>query len=484
MSDQGTAPPGPEAAFRELYRKLRLEGKNRNEAVGLARTEIRLGIIRAFAIADEIDAVESLVLTASPGPKSSREEPSPAEKTIVSFALVSDETIPFDDEPQDLKKSENSKGEMQITFLVSTECVKTLDDMVKAADVDLETWYVHDWEATAWTTPMKVRRRGEENPSLVQCHRVKMSLRRIAPKAILDGLERLYERIAKHSPDYSDLKPRPRSKPHEEILGVLCLFDCHFGKLAWSPETNNSYDLRIAESLFEEAVEDLFNRAVHREVSRILLPVGNDLYHVNSSVRNETAAGTVQDQDGRYAKMVEICEMAHVRAIDRILSRCPVDIYYVGGNHGPTAEYHSARFLHAWYRKCDDITVDYSPNPRKYYEFGSSLIGLTHGNEEKHDALPGLMANEEPEAWARSKCRHWYIGHYHQAKKYQTKPLETRDGVEIRIIRSLAGNDAWHHRKGYINLSQAAEAFFHGRESGYLGHEVAYARGVGRKSAS
>lgn len=400
----------------------------------------------------------------------------PESPPVYAFPVFTDEMLPYDDEPQDLRKSENSKGEMELTFLASKEVVKTLDDMIRAADVDLETWYVHDWEATAWNTPMKVKKRGEDKPSIVQCHRVRMSLRRIVSAAVRDGLDRLFSRMADHAPDYSLVKPRPRLAAKEEILAVLCLYDVHFGKMAWGPETNSNYDLRIAESLFESAVEDLFDRAVGREVSRILMPLGNDLYHINSSTRNETAAGTVQDQDGRYAKMVEICEMAHVRAIDRVIARCPIDIEYVPGNHGPTAEYHSSRFLKAWYRNCGLVAVNDSPNPRKYYEYGVSLIGLTHGNEEKRDALPGLMANERPDAWARSKTRHWYIGHYHQAKQYQTKPLETRDGVEIRIIRSLAGNDFWHHKKGYLNLSQAAEAFFHGKESGYLGHDVSYAR--------
>jgi len=403
----------------------------------------------------------------------------PETKPVYAFPVVSGETIPFEDEPQDLKKSENSKGEMELTFLASKECVKTLDDMVKAAGVDLATWYVHDWEATAWTTPMKVRRRGEEKPLLVQCHRVKMSLRRIVPMAIQDGLDRLYARMASHAPKYPAFGIRSNSLTQEDILGVFCLFDVHFGKLAWDMETGNNFDIKIAERFFSNAVEDLFERSKHRSLSRVLIPIGNDFFHVNSSLKNETAAGTVQDQDGRYAKMVEAGEIAFVNAIDRIIEECPVDVVLVPGNHAPTAEYHTARFLHAWYSHKtvkNRVTVDYSPNPRKYYEFGATLIGLTHGNEEKHDALPGLMANERPDAWARSKCRHWYIGHYHQAKKYQTKPLETRDGVEIRIIRSLAGNDAWHHKKGYLNMSQAAEAYFHGRESGYLGHEVAYAR--------
>ncbi len=81
MSDQGTAPPSPESEFRRLYRKYRLEGKGRNEAVGKALKESGIGITKAFSVAGEIDAAENLVVTAAPAPAPTPEPEDPPRAT-------------------------------------------------------------------------------------------------------------------------------------------------------------------------------------------------------------------------------------------------------------------------------------------------------------------------------------------------------------------------------------------------------------------
>jgi predicted phosphodiesterase len=386
--------------------------------------------------------------------------------------------------PKETAGSDSTTSENGNTSVVTVQTfhpIKTYDEAIAAAKVDLTVWYVERWEATAWTVGMKIRNGQDpdtrlwkpEKPLQTQQHGVKLWLRRIAPKAVLDALDLIYGRLAKHAPKYPQVK-RPRSTG-EPFLGVLGLFDIHFGKLAWADETGDSYDLKIAEQVYRNAVDDLIAEAGGRNIERWLLPIGNDFFHIDNA-HNTTAAGTPQDADGRYAKIIAAGEAAVVSAIESMRAKAPVDVIWVPGNHDTTTSYHLARTMAAWFRQTNDVKVDYGPSPRKYYHWHQTLIGLTHGNEEKHDILPSLMSTERPHEWAASSCHEWLLGHMHRSRQWQTKPIDTYQGTVIRVLPSLTGTDAWHYRKGYVGSKRASEIYFYGRDRGYAGHSVVNAR--------
>jgi hypothetical protein len=375
------------------------------------------------------------------------------------------------------EKTESGDG-IAVVRYETTECVKTLEDAIRVGEVDLTQWKVDSWTHKSWTVQTNLRTaKGHEEAVQVQQHGVTLKISRAVPEAIHDALGAIYERMAAHAPAYAPFAIRtPPRGISEECLALFCLFDVHFGKLAWAAEAHDNYDLKIAERFFSNAVDDLIAKSVGRNIERILFPLGNDFFHINSSAANTTAAGTPQDVDGRYAKIVEAGEMAFIRAVEKLRGIAPVDIALVPGNHDTNSSYHTARTLKAWFRNCDDVSVDISPSMRKYHAYGKSLIGFTHGNEEKHTALPNLMAMERPREWSESTCRHWFIGHLHHSRKYQTAPVQTHEGVVIHQIRSLAGTDAWHTSRSYLNLDQGAEVYYFGKKTGYDGHNVAYAR--------
>jgi cob(I)alamin adenosyltransferase len=359
--------------------------------------------------------------------------------------------------------------------------VKTLADALRVAEVDQTVWEVDHWEVSDWTVPMKVEQ-GQDaegrwraaRPIQTQQYRVKVYLRRVMPRALRAATDAIFERLAKHAPKY----PTPakvKNNSGEPFLAVLGLFDVHFGKLCWAAETGDNYDTKAAEQVYRNAVDDMIAEGSGKPIDRFLLPLGNDFYHIDNS-RSTTYAGTPQDVDGRYAKVIEAGEMAVVWAVERLSAIAPVDVVWVPGNHDPTTSYHLARTVAAWFRRCPRVAVDASPNPRKYLAYGSTLIGLTHGNEERFADLPAIMATERATEWAGASCREWLVGHQHRSRQFQTKPVDTHLGTTVRVLRSLAGTDAWHHRKGYVGGTHSAEVYFYGRQRGYAGHAVVPAR--------
>jgi hypothetical protein len=105
-------------------------------------------------------------------------------------------------------------------------------------------------------------------------------------------------------------------------------------------------------------------------------------------------------------------------------------------------------------------------SPRCYKKYGNTLIGWTHGNEEKHVDLPLLMARETSSDWAAAKYFEWKVGHIHKSKETQFTAGDTYNGVKITTVPSLCATDAWHHLKGYVKGEKSAQATLYGHETG------------------
>ncbi|MGZ6045578.1 MAG: hypothetical protein ACXWNW_13705 [Isosphaeraceae bacterium] len=364
-------------------------------------------------------------------------------------------------EPEpDSNVTTRTTGDRTVIEFATDKLIQSEADALAHAKVDLSVWQVASMTLSTWQVPIKLRvvdaggQRLSDAPHVKQMTGVKLELRRILPKPYHDATTLLFDRLRSYAPAYASHTFAKPATPH---LLEIDLFDVHFGKLAWRAETGQDYDLRLASLVYRNAVEDLLGYASGFEVDRILLPIGNDFYHVDT-LNSTTTSGTHVDSDGRYAKIIEAGEMAVVWAIERLTQVAPVSVLWVPGNHDRVASYHLVRTLAAWFRQCPHVDVDHSPKVRKYFEYGKNLLGYTHGHQEPHRALPMLMATEESAAWARTTRRAWRIGHLHHSRKTETRAVGDHDSVSVQIMQSLSGKDAYHFERGYGGR-RAAEAF-------------------------
>lgn len=366
--------------------------------------------------------------------------------------------------PADVKvglEVKSSQSDEQRELVSVSHSVKTVEDALRKAEVDTTLWEVERFLINSWEcVGDKIGRQ--------PLWQVKVWLRRKSPKQFTDAIEALCGRIKKHAPKYPKIKLKRVSDPH---LLEICIFDAHFGKLAWAAETGSNYDLQIAERVFQNAVHDLVASAAGSfdGIEKILLPVGNDFLHIDN-LESATTQGTRVDSDGRYAKIIESATVALHNAIDLCAGHAPVDIIWVPGNHDRIASYHVCRELKAHYTNAKHVTVDVSPTVRKYYEYGVTLLGFTHGNEEPHAQLPQIMATEMPERWARTTHHEWHVGHTHAKKKREWLSVNENNGAVVRTLPSLSGTDAWHYLKGYVGSKRSAECYLWSKARGYSGH--------------
>ena len=336
--------------------------------------------------------------------------------------------------------------------------IRTLEQLLEAAEVDLSVWRVKDYAVNSW-------QQHAVETGKVTLFQVKARLERVQEAIDLAALkDAAVAAMRAHSPaPVRRYKATPRAGLMQEVL----VPDLHLGALSHAEETGHNYNGSLAVAAFRHVLYELLAHAQNMGVGRLVFPVGNDLLHVDNSL-NETTNGTRQDADSRWYKSVRRAVELMAEAVDAMAQIAPVDVVVVPGNHARMQEQMLGEVLRAWYRKEPRVTLHDSPAPRKYIRHGANLIGYTHGDGVKAQDLPLLMAHEAPEMWAATKHRAWSTGHLHQRRSTKFGSVVEDKGVEVRISPSLKATDSWHAQHGYVGNLRAAEAHVYSDTDGEI----------------
>lgn len=356
-------------------------------------------------------------------------------------------------------------GEDTAVAIAVGQTIRTLEDLLEAAQVDLTVWTVKDWTANAWGQAQK-NADNPRRPILVTLHQVKAYLTRRLDVDYSQKIADMREEIRTLAPVFrppADLAKRQTGSKALE----LAIPDLHFGRLIVEGQTNDrGYTPEAAQAIWTEAVTGLMSLAPLDEIELFIIPLGNDLFNVDN-LKGQTTHGTQVGPPGSlnfvYFRMVRTMVR---ETIDQLAAYAPVIVPIVPGNHDRETVYYLGEALYDWYHNTPTVTILNGPRLRKYYTYGRNLIGWTHGQDERHADLPMIMAQEAGDAWATATWREWHIGHLH--RKRETKYLSVNEigGVRIRVIPSLASIDDWHYLKGYVTGLKAAEAYLWDKDRG------------------
>lgn len=383
-------------------------------------------------------------------------------------------------------------GDADVTFITKTppERIKTLDQLLTMCEVDQKEWTVVSYEVNKWevgrkdksldwnvsagvVTSGKAKDSGKIHVEPLFQVKAKLARRKLDTDL---GKQKaaLLKELKAYAPKVTAL-PRKVSKGSGKLLEIA-IFDPHFGKLAWREETDEDYDLKIAESRVKKAVSDLLTRVNLDNVEKILLPIGNDLINIDNR-HNTTFAGTPQDSDCRYMKIIKMVKRILIEMIDELSTIAPVDVIIVPGNHDTTSCFMIGEILDAFYHSNKRVNIDNVPKLRKYYQYGLNSIQLTHGDQEKHTDLGMIFAAEQAQLWAATKFRFCQLGHFHKNKKLNFVSVDEYQGFQVQTLPSLSGTDFWHKSKGYNSLKQA-KAFLFDANEGLIGEFTTTALGT------
>lgn len=383
--------------------------------------------------------------------------------------LVREEKAPPKKEPPPPDEfSRDNKGDTEYLHSKSTR-IRTLDELLAAAAVDLTVWEVERFVVNKWESAARLGAGEDARIETAPLYQVKAWLRRKRGLNAEDVRAALVADLKAHAPIYPAMRlVQPRTGQDGHLL-ELCVFDPHFGKYAWAEETGEDYDIGIAADRFLWAVEKLIGQARGFPIERIVFPVGNDAIHADN-LQGTTTAGTRQDVDSRWFKVFRTARLVYQRAIDRCMEIAPVDLVVVPGNHDQQSALALGEVLDAQYSRTDRVTVQGGPKPRKYYAYGKCLIQYQHGHQQKPADMASVMPVEEPHLWAASEFREVHHGHHHRKKETQFVGVEEHKGVRVRGISSLSSTDAWHSEQGFVHAWKAAEGYIWHPKEGLVGN--------------
>ena len=368
------------------------------------------------------------------------------------------------DPDSDQQSYDESNNEIKV-ISVSTK-IKSEKDLIKEYNIDLNKWRVkgyHIKTSQGYRKDRQVEWDVEDGKVLhgkvldsgkmlvVTLHHSELIMeRRVEEIQTAMICEQMIKDTAIHAPAYAK-KSYP--KKTGKMMYEIDMPDIHFGRLTWEEESGENYDIQIAEKLVAKVIEELLAYTELFPIKKILLPIGNDFYNVNSK-GNTTVGGTPQQEDTRAAKTFRRGMQLAIKMIEICSQTAPVDVLIIKGNHDEERVFYLGETLNAWFHNNAQVFIDNRAVSRKYYLYGKNLIGFTHGGEFKIDKLPSIMPTEVPDLWAQSQFREWHLGHIHH--KFE---VNEDNGVVVRFLRSLVPIDAWTFDKGFIGAQRAAESF-------------------------
>jgi hypothetical protein len=248
------------------------------------------------------------------------------------------------------------------------------------------------------------------------------------------------------------------------LMLEIDIFDVHLGMVSFKGSADENYDMNIAKNLYWNSLNEILYRALSKDnkISKILLPVGNDFLHVDNVI-GSTTKGTKQPEATYWGETFKEGIKLLTDTINKLETIAPVHVVVIPGNHDYFSSLHLGHVLAAYYHNDHNVEIDHSDSPYKFVEWGVNLIGFEHGNNSKHQTirLAALMAQEKPEAWARTKYREWHLGDQHRKST-----VFEEMGVSIEFLPALVPANSWHRENLFNHQKRGAVGFVWSKKRG------------------
>ena len=257
--------------------------------------------------------------------------------------------------------------------------------------------------------------------------------------------------------------------PSGDMALEICLFDHHFGKIPFSYKRED-WTLETAKREYLNAIQFHLSKAP-AGVSTIILPVGNDLLHINSNT-GSTKRGTPMEYRENYHRLYSFVRDVIAGSVLTLSNGFKVEVVIVPGNHDEDACYRLGDYLEGLFNGSDRVTVNNSGHDRKYVAWGDSLILFTHGEKVKADKLHGAFSVDVPHLNNKARYRYAHIGHLHKNMKQETYRKTIKDeylGTEVEICPALSPTDNWHFDNMYSGNQRRSKSFLYAKKGGKIG---------------
>jgi hypothetical protein len=367
------------------------------------------------------------------------------------------------------KSQISADGEEILNYKESTEIHGngniTSDKLIRICEEDsknpVKVMQMHGFDPNQWNliscrnNMWHMQKKGGDR---LLCYQSKIT---VAPKKSGEWstklVDEIFDKLDKKGHIFNNsIKPRNITKNGKILL--LGISDLHLGLLSTNHSTGNEYNAQIAEEVFLETISKIKQEVQGKIFEKIIFLVGNDFLNMDNT-RGETNNGTPQENDSIWFDLIDKAIELVIRGINEFLPIAPVDVVYVKSNHDLESFYGIMRVVDVYYRNNSNVNVDYSPLPRKYYQYGKNLFGFSHDIEMKR-ALD-IFTVEAKDQWSSSEHMYWMLAHLHTGMIY-----EKRGYLEIYRLPTLSGWSRWANNKGYVQTERKTQCFIVDEDKG------------------
>jgi hypothetical protein len=348
--------------------------------------------------------------------------------------------------------------------------VKSLDDLIKACDIDLEVWEIERYVSNKWEVGAK---NAQKEIAVTPLYQIKAWLR----KKRVDASESAVKALLEEFRQYVSPVPRFTYSKQEQCAAIINLYDAHIDKVCLVAETGYGSTVEDNVEEFERLFDRLLTHAASYAPELIIFPIGHDFFNTNGPM-NTTKRGTPQDVAVKSHDSFKVGVKLLRRCIDKARHVARVKVKVIKGNHDEDKDFYLGQVLEALYETDQNTEIDTDRKQRKYEAYGLNLFGFGHGDKEarKIAQLPLMMAEEEKESWAKTTFRSFFLGDKHHKMEYQFLRGKDFVGCQVKFLRSVGTTDAWHYDNGYIGIPRTGEVEIHSKTRGIIGHHFAHAK--------
>lgn len=321
--------------------------------------------------------------------------------------------------------------------------------ILEAHGFDADKWQIVSAKNSVWQQSSK-------RDGVIDLYSSSITVKPIADDDIsLDRMGEFFDRLDRN---YSVPKiTENKSYLDGDKLLLIDIADLHMNLQASVFTTGNEYNCDIAEALFFKVIEDVVTRTREYDLDEIVFCIGGDMLNADN-LKGTTTKGTEQVNDVHYYDAYErLCSMT-IRAIDALRDICKVNVIYVTGNHDEVSGFKLAKYVDAWFRNDDMVSVDYRPVPRKYMLYGKTLFCFAH--DGKTNKLPSIIADEARELWSRAETTEVFLQHLHTEQV-----LMEENNMRIQRLPTISAKSKWSTDQGYGSKRQC-KTFVFDKEDG------------------
>lgn len=257
----------------------------------------------------------------------------------------------------------------------------------------------------------------------------------------------------------------PKAGRGRDVIPFINIGDAHLGMLAYEAQTNEHFNLEIAERELCAAISILIDEMGEHE--RIVINDLGDFTHYENEEAETEASRHRLDAAAFYGLMITTYSRVMRFIVEKALEKANIlDVIVNQGNHSRKNDLWMAELLRVAFGHTGRVNILNNENVFIGYRMGNTLVMTHHSDKCKPAKLAQVMTSDFRIDYGETEYHYIDIGHIHHGMVLKEHP-----DISVESFNTLAPKDKYAHDGGWRSRSSIT-AVFRSRTYGDIGRRV------------